>query len=52
MLFAHLKRILKLDRLRLCGPNGARDEFHLAATAQNLRKLTMLIPLRAPIPAT
>ena len=37
MLFAHLKRILKLDRLRLPGPCGARDEFHLAATAQNLR---------------
>ena len=31
MLFAHLKRILKLDRLRLRGPNGARDEFLLAA---------------------
>ena len=45
MLFAHLKRILKLDRLRLRGPNGARDEFHLAATAQNLRKLAKLIPL-------
>jgi len=39
MLFAHLKRILKLDRLRLRGPNGARDEFILAATAQNLRKM-------------
>jgi len=39
MLFAHLKRILKLDRLRLRGPNGARDEFLLAATAQNLRKI-------------
>jgi len=39
MLFAHLKRILKLDRLRLGGPNGAKDEFLLAATAQNLRKL-------------
>jgi transposase len=47
MLFAHLKRILKLDRLRLRGPNGARDEFHLAATAQNLRKLAMLIPATA-----
>ncbi len=45
MLFAHLKRILKLDRLRLRGPNGARDEFHLAATAQNLRKLAKLIPM-------
>ena len=35
MLFAHLKRILKLDRLRLRGPCGARDEFYLAAAAQN-----------------
>jgi hypothetical protein len=52
MLFAHLKRILKLDRLRLRGPNGARDEFHLAATAQNLRKLARLIPAPVPIPAT
>jgi hypothetical protein len=52
MLFAHLKRILKLDRLRLRGPNGARDEFHLAATAQNLRKLAKLIPRPSPILAT
>jgi transposase len=44
MLFAHLKRILRLDRLRLRGPCGARDEFLLAATAQNLRKLAKLIP--------
>ena len=44
MLFAHLKRILKLDRLRLRGPKGARDEFLLAATAQNLRKLAKVIP--------
>ena len=47
MLFAHLKRILKLDRLRLRGPCGARDEFLLAATAQNLRKLAKLIPMPA-----
>jgi hypothetical protein len=39
MLFAHLKRILKLDKLRLRGPSGARDEFLLAATAQNLRRM-------------
>src|SRR5580658_9017214 len=52
MLFAHLKRILKLDRLRLRGPSGARDEFHLAATAQNLRKMTRLIPMSATIFAT
>jgi hypothetical protein len=45
MLFAHLKRILKLDRLRLRGPTGAHDEFLLAATAQNLRKLAKLIPV-------
>ena len=39
VLFAHLKRILHFDRLRLRGISGARDEFLLAATAQNLRKL-------------
>ena len=39
MLFAHLKGILKLDRLRLRGPNGAHDEFLLAATVQNLRRM-------------
>ncbi|WP_248295260.1 transposase, partial [Paraburkholderia sp. UYCP14C] len=39
MLFAHLKRILKLDRLRLRGPSGAHDEFLMAATAQNLRRM-------------
>jgi transposase len=44
MLFAHLKRILNLTRLRLRGPNGARDEFTLAAIAQNLRKLAKLRP--------
>ena len=42
MLFAHLKRIIGLDRLRLRGPNGARDEFYLAAAVQNLRKLAKL----------
>lgn len=44
MLFAHLKRILGLDRRRRRGPSGARDEFHLAAMAQNLRKLAKLVP--------
>lgn len=39
MLFAHLKRILKLDRLRLRGLNGAKDEFLMAATVQNLRRM-------------
>ncbi len=45
MLFAHLKCILKRGRLRLRGPCGAKDEFLLAATAQNLRKLAKLIPM-------
>ena len=49
MLFAHLKRILRLDRLRLRGPSGAEDEFLLAATAQNLRKLAKIIPLPATV---
>lgn len=48
MLFAHLKRILKLGRLRLRGPTGASDEFLLAATAQNLRKLARLRPEPPP----
>lgn len=39
MLFAHLKRILKLDRLRLRGLAGAQDEFILAATAQDLQRM-------------
>src|SRR5471032_1288507 len=43
MLFAHLKRILKLGRLRLRGPRGAQDEFTLAAIAQNLRRLARLV---------
>lgn len=44
MLFVHLKRVLRLDRLRLRRPNGARGEFHFTAAAQNLRKLVKLKP--------
>jgi transposase len=51
MLFAHLKRILKLDRLRLRGPSGAHDEFLLAATAQNLRRMAKRLCPSAPRPA-
>jgi hypothetical protein len=47
MLFAHLKRILKLDRLRLRGRTGAQDEFLLAATAQNLRRMAKWLVPRA-----
>ena len=48
MLFAHLKRILKLDRLRLRGLSGAKDEFLLAATVQNLRRMAKWLVPRAP----
>ena len=47
MLFAHLKRIFRLSRLRLRGPYGAQFEFTLAAIAQNLRRLAKLV-VRAP----
>jgi len=48
-LFAHLKRILKLDRLRLRGMSGATDEFTLAAAVQNLRRLAKLTSQGAPV---
>jgi transposase len=48
MLFAHLKRILQLGRLRLRGPGGARFEFTLAAIAQNLRRLAKLVARPPP----
>jgi transposase len=48
ILFAHLKRILRLGRLRLRGPRGAQDEFTLAAIAQNLRRLAKLVARPPP----
>ena len=55
MLFAHLKRHLGFRRLRLRGLTGASDEFLLAATAQNLRRLARNLPappsLSLPTPA-
>jgi len=48
MLFAHLKRILRLSRLRLRGPSGAQFEFTLAAIAQNLRRLAKLVARPPP----
>lgn len=49
MLFAHLKRILRLDRLRLRGLSGASDEFTLAAAVQNLRRLAKLTAQSPPM---
>jgi hypothetical protein len=48
MRFAHLKRILRLGRLRLRGPRGAQDEFVLAAIAQSLRRLASLVARPPP----
>lgn len=50
MLFAHLKRHLGFERLRLRGLSGAQDEFLLAATAQNLRRLAKLTGIPPPHP--
>ena len=49
MRFEHMERILRLDRVRLRGLSGVRDEVLLTATAQNLRRLAKLL-CRAPLP--
>jgi hypothetical protein len=41
MRFAHLKIHHGFERMRLGGPSGARDEFHLAAIVQNLKTLAL-----------
>ena len=46
---AHLKRILRLGRLRLRGPRGAQFEFTLAA--RNLRRLAKLVARPPPLVA-
>jgi hypothetical protein len=50
MLFAHLKRILKLDRLRLRGMSDATDEFTLATAVQNLCRLLRASQSPWPVP--
>lgn len=49
MKFAHMKRHLRFERLRLRGITGANDEFILVATAQNLRKLAKLCSQPPPL---
>ena len=52
--FAHMKRIHKLDRLRLRGLSGAKDEVLLTALAQNLKRLAKFVRQSAeprPMPA-
>jgi transposase len=51
VLFAHMKRVLRLDRLRLRGLSGANDEFLLAATAQNLRRMAKRFAQPPPNPS-
>lgn len=54
MRFAHMKRIHKLDRLRLRGLSGAKDEVLLTALAQNLKRLAKFVWQSAeqtPMPA-
>jgi transposase len=48
MLFGHMKKILKVDRLRLRGLSGAHDEFLLTATAQNLRRMAQWLGTDPP----
>jgi hypothetical protein len=48
ILFAHMKRILKMERLRLRGLSGARYEFLLTATAQNLRRMAKILGTGPP----
>lgn len=50
MCFAHMKRIFKLDRLRLRGLSGAKDEVLLTATAQNLLRLVKFLYRPPPLP--
>jgi hypothetical protein len=44
MRFAHLKTHHGFERMRLRGRSGARDEFHLAATVQNLKTMALRLP--------
>jgi hypothetical protein len=51
-LFGDLKHNLGLTRLRLRGLTGAKDEFLLAATVQNLKRLAKLASIPPPTPMT
>jgi transposase len=51
-LFGEVKHNLALTRLRLRGLSGARDEFLLTATVQNLKRLAKLAAIPPPLPMT
>lgn len=49
-LFGEAKNVLGLTRLRLRGLTGAHDEFLLAATVQNLKRMVARVAIPPPIP--
>ena len=49
-LFGDVKRNLAITRLRLRGLSGAKDEFLLTATVQNLKRLAKLAAIPPPQP--
>jgi hypothetical protein len=48
MLFGHMRRILKLDRLRLRELKDAQDAFLLTAKTQNLRRMAKYLGTGPP----
>jgi len=50
-LFGEVKHILSRVRLRLRGLSGARDEFLLIATVQNLKRLAQHSTIPPPLPS-
>jgi len=49
-LFGEAKHIHSMNRLRLRGLSGAKDEFLLSATIQNLKRLASIATIPPPIP--
>ena len=49
-LFAELKQRLRLGRVRLRRLWNVAEQFHLAATAQNLKRLVQFIAHGQPVP--
>ena len=49
MLFAHMKRHLRFERLRLRGIKSANDECLLVATVQNLKRMAKLCARPPPV---
>jgi len=47
-MFADLKRIPKLDQLRLRAPSAAHEEFLLVVTLQNRRRMAKKLLVRKP----